>query len=167
MPSLPSKRASRPRRRQAACCAGFHSKAVNQVFTLQPPAHSAARLGCSTRTTDDRRASWAAPTSPREDTSLQGNIFKGRHTRGVRDQATLDLFLNWRAMMHEVTVNSTPNRLPVALGAAFTKLMRIIPDRQSGYSDILVTVKRYLLAAAMSILSTVVSGTALSLSPRP
>jgi hypothetical protein len=55
--------------------------------------------------------------------------------------------------MHEVTVNSTPNRLPVVLGAAFTKLMRIIPDRESGYSDIPVTVKRYLLTAAVSVFS--------------
>jgi hypothetical protein len=67
--------------------------------------------------------------------------------------------------MHEMTVYSTPNRLPVALGAAFTKLMRIIPDSVSGYSDLPVTVKRYLLADAASAFSAVVSGTTLSSFP--
>ena len=70
-------------------------------------------------------------------------------------------------MRHEVTVNSTPNCPFVVLGAAFMKLMRIIPDRKSGYSDILVTVKRYLLADAASAFSAAVSGTTPSLSASP
>jgi hypothetical protein len=69
--------------------------------------------------------------------------------------------------MHEVTGNSMPNRPLVALGAAFMKLMRIIPDSKTGYSDTLVTVKRYLLAGAASVFRAVGSGTTLSLSPSP
>jgi hypothetical protein len=58
--------------------------------------------------------------------------------------------------MHEVTVRATPARLLVALGAACMKLMRIIPDNQPGYSDTLVTVKRYLLDGAASAFCAVV-----------
>jgi hypothetical protein len=69
--------------------------------------------------------------------------------------------------MHEVTVNSTPNRLPVVLGAAFMKLMRIIPDKMPGYPDAPITVKRYLLTGAGSVFSAVVSGATSSLPPQP
>src|SRR4029453_1173827 len=90
MPSLPCERASRPWRRQAACCSDLYSNAVDEVFTLQPPTHSAARLGCLARTADNRRTSCAAPTSLREANSPQRNIFRVRYTTGVRDQETLD-----------------------------------------------------------------------------
>jgi hypothetical protein len=43
--------------------------------------------------------------------------------------------------------------------------MRIIPDSKLGYSHILVTVKRYLLAGAASVFSAVVSRVTFSLSP--
>src|SRR6266850_6450582 len=78
------------------------------------------------------------------------------YTRSVWDKATLDLFLNWRAMMHEVTVRSMLDRPLIALGAACMKLMRIIPDNEPGYSDTLATVKRYLLDGAASAFCAVV-----------
>jgi len=67
--------------------------------------------------------------------------------------------------MHEVTVRATPGRLLVALGAACTKLMRIIPDNEPGYSDSLVTVKRYLLDGAASAFCAVVFRALLPFSP--
>jgi hypothetical protein len=166
MPSLPCERASCPGRRQAACCPGLYSNAVDEVFTFQPPAPSAARLGCLARTADNRRTSCAAPTSLREGCSPQHNIFRVRYITGVRDQATLDLFLNRRSMMPEVTVNSTPNLPLVALRTAFVKLMRIIPDSRPGYSDAIVTVKRYLLDGAASALCALLFGAHLLCSPR-
>jgi hypothetical protein len=67
--------------------------------------------------------------------------------------------------MHEVTVRATPARLLVALGAACMKLMRIIPDNEPGYSDSLVTVKRYLLDGAASAFCAVVFRALLPFSP--
>jgi hypothetical protein len=67
--------------------------------------------------------------------------------------------------MHEVTARATPARLLVALGAACTKLMRIIPDNRQGYSDSLVTVKRYLLDGAASAFCAVVCRALLPFSP--
>ena len=58
--------------------------------------------------------------------------------------------------MHEVTATATPDRPLAALGAACMKLMRIIPDNEPGYSDTLVTVKRYLLDGAASAFCAVV-----------
>jgi hypothetical protein len=58
--------------------------------------------------------------------------------------------------MHEVTVGCMLDRPLVALGAACMKLMRIIPDNKPGYSDTLVTVKRYLLGGAASAFCAVV-----------
>jgi len=63
--------------------------------------------------------------------------------------------------MHEVTVRSTLVRPLVALGAACMKLMRIIPDNEPGYSDTLVTVKRYLLDGAASAFVQSCSGLSL------
>ena len=68
-------------------------------------------------------------------------------------------------MIHEVTVRSTLDRPLVALGAACMKLMRIIPDNQPGYSDTLVTVKRYLLDGAASAFYAVVFRALLPFSP--
>jgi hypothetical protein len=67
--------------------------------------------------------------------------------------------------MHEVTVRATPARLLVALGAACIKLMRIIPDNKPGYSDTLVTVKRYLLDGAASAFRAVVFRALFAFSP--
>jgi hypothetical protein len=58
--------------------------------------------------------------------------------------------------MHEVTVRYTLDRFLVALGAAYMKLMRIIPDNAPGYSDTFVTVKRYLLNGAASAFCAIV-----------
>jgi hypothetical protein len=67
--------------------------------------------------------------------------------------------------MHGVMAASTPHLPLVALGAAYVKLMRIIPDNQLGYSDSLVTVKHYLLAGYASAFDAVAPGFAFPLSP--
>jgi hypothetical protein len=53
-------------------------------------------------------------------------------------------------MLHEGWAPSPLYSPLAALGAAYMKLMRIIPDNAPGYSDTLVTVKRYLLDGAAS-----------------
>ena len=69
--------------------------------------------------------------------------------------------------MHEVTARSTLDRPLAALGAACMKLMRIIPDNEPGYSDTLVTVKRYLLDGAASAFCAVVFRALLPSLPLP
>jgi hypothetical protein len=61
-------------------------------------------------------------------------------------------------MVHEVTIHSMLDHPLVALGAAFMKLMRIIPDSMSGYSGAPVTVKRYLLTGAATAFCAPLSG---------
>ena len=77
------------------------------------------------------------------------------HARGVRDQATLDPFrLQSRdAQGHAASAIHYPLG---ALGAAYIQLMRIIPDSEPGYSDILATVKRYLRPGSDSSIDTIV-----------
>ena len=59
-------------------------------------------------------------------------------------------------MLHEGWPTSPLHSPLAALGAAYMKLMRIIPDNASGYSDTLVTVKRYLLDGAASAFRAIV-----------
>jgi hypothetical protein len=67
--------------------------------------------------------------------------------------------------MHEVMAAPTLRRLLAALRAAYVKLMRIIPDNEPGYSDTLVTVKRYLLVGSAPAFNAVTPGFAVPLLP--
>jgi hypothetical protein len=58
--------------------------------------------------------------------------------------------------MHEGWATSPLHSPLAALGAAYMKLMRIIPDNAPGYSDTFVTVKRYLLNGAASAFCAIV-----------
>ena len=67
--------------------------------------------------------------------------------------------------MHEVWATAPLHSPLAALGAAYMKLMRIIPDNEPGYSDTLVTVKRYLLDGAASTFCAIVFRALLPFSP--
>ena len=80
--------------------------------------------------------------------------------RGVRDQAALDPF---RLQSHDAQGDaaSAIHHPLGTLEAASIQLMRIIPDSEPGYSDILVTVKRYLCPGSDSSFDTIVSRAAI------